>query len=449
MTDSRDNHSDTHVDLEGDEFERLGRQAGAEMRMPPTAEGARAIERTAHRRRAVIAAAAVGSTLVILVIGLLVVTTRPNGQPAPIATVAPTTASTPASVPVPASTAVATTVPPDTKDLTAPDAIRTTTPGTWRKVAETSFAPELPTAAIWTGTEVIVIGSSANGDSGLSAPFAVAYDVGQDQWRRLADPPPAITTESLDRDGSAMQWTGSEVLIATDQAEVYSYDPEQDRWESRASADKSMSGADPLVAVSAHGVLARSSAGWWWYDSSTDRWESVPAPSSGAKYSSLSTLDQDRIVATLVDGATITLAVFDIDTRTWRNGPVVENGPVGRDPTGCSAHDGLLVCSAEGYGSFNGVVIDPLVGALDSFGLGSHSNNISANGTPWLAHAGKLLSPRSATWEDLPPSLYSDVDSFDAAVWTGSEIIFFGNYLDQSGEPITAAAYTPLEMPGK
>jgi hypothetical protein len=200
-------------------------------------------------------------------------------------------------------------------------------------------------------------------------------------------------------------------------------------------------------------VLARSSTGWWWYESTTDRWEPVETPPGGDGYSTLVALDGERIVGARIDGSTITPAVFDIASRTWRSGPPVDEAPASNrstEQTTCDANDGLLVCWAEGFGSLDGVVIDPLVGRLDGFGLGNHSNTIRTKGLPWMTHAWKLFSPRSAAWEDLPPSPDRGVDSFSVAVWTGSEIVFLGGDRSSTGEPLGAvAAYTPLRLPGQ
>ena len=120
----------------------------------------------------------------------------------------------------------------------------------------------------------------------------------------------------------------------------------------------------------------------------------MPAPSGAEVYRTLVTLDQDRIAAVSIGGGTITSAVFDIASRSWRTGPPVEAAAFSecRDPAGCDANDGLLVCFAEGYG-FDGVVIDPLLGQLDTFELGQHSNTLFTRGLPWLTHAWKLFSP--------------------------------------------------------
>jgi hypothetical protein len=433
-------YSDGDVDLIDAEFERLGRLAGAELRQPPPADGAGTVVRSAHRRRATVTAVAAGTTLAMVLTGLFVAASRIQDEPAPISTVPPV---------------VPTTAPSELVDVAPPDAERTTTPGTWRAVEDpTSLAPDFPAAAVWTGTDVIVIGSNATDTSQLSPSSAAAYDVGRDRWRELADPPPALSRDSLEAPPFTMQWTGSEVVAASNQGEVYVYDPVQDLWESRARPDESTSlpSPDALVAVSARGVLARSSMGWWWYEHTTDRWESVPAPPDGDGRSILAALDQDRIVAASIDDATITSAVFDIASRTWRSGPPVENAPVvnRNHPTTCDANDGLLVCWADGFGELDGIVIDPLVGRLARFALGNHSNTLTTKGLPWMTHAWKLLSPRSATWEDLPPDPDADVDSFSAAVWTGSEIVFLGGSHSATGEPLgAAAAYTPMQLPGR
>ena len=165
----------------------------------------------------------------------------------------------------------------------------------------------------------------------------------------------------------------------------------------------------------------------------------------------LENLDPGRIVAAHVEGTTITSAVFDVASRSWRVGPPVDDALVSdRDQPTCGVNDGLLVCFAENFDSIDGVVIDPLVGRQDGFELGSHSNPFTVKGLPWMTHASKLLSPRTATWEDLPPGPDRGIDSFTAAVWTGSEIVFLGGSNSGSGKPFgTTTAYTPIQLPGR
>jgi hypothetical protein len=82
-------HGDTDVDLVDDEFERLGRMAGAELRQPPPADGPGTVVRWAHRRRATVAVVAAGVTMAVVVTALFVANSRIEGEPAPIATVPP------------------------------------------------------------------------------------------------------------------------------------------------------------------------------------------------------------------------------------------------------------------------------------------------------------------------------------------------------------------------
>ncbi len=86
-----DDRDDANVALVDDEFERLGQRAGAELRLQPPAGGPGIILRSAHRRRATVAAVAAGATVAIVVTGLFVANSLPQDEPAPIATVPPTT----------------------------------------------------------------------------------------------------------------------------------------------------------------------------------------------------------------------------------------------------------------------------------------------------------------------------------------------------------------------
>lgn len=393
-----------------DEFERLGRQAGAELRTPPPGDGPGIVKRTATRRRTRMVAGVAGATVALIVAGFVVQHDAPRDGKERTVTSAPTATATTADP-------SATSVPPDA--------------GAWREVPSSPFAPELVTAAVWTGEEVIVLGD--DGDQLAAA----AYEPTGDRWRDVADPPAALAVF-----GPALtpRWTGSEVLAATGDGHVFAYDPGEDQWTARVEPDESMALASgPLLAVSSRGVLARSSTGWWWYDDATDRWDELTAPALDATKTTLAALDEHRMVATEIDGATLTSSVLDIQTRTWADGPSVQ-GPANPREMDCSPANGLLVCLAEGYGSAAGEVIDPLVGSVGTFALGNHTDTISAYGTPWFAHAGKILLARpDPAWEDLPPQ--GAGGSFGAAVWTGTEIVFFGSDLGST------AAYTPRSVP--
>ncbi len=82
-----DDHSNSQVDVLDDEFERLGRLAGAELRQPAPADGAGTVLRSVHRRRATVATVGAGVTIAVVVTGLFVANARTPDEPAPIATV--------------------------------------------------------------------------------------------------------------------------------------------------------------------------------------------------------------------------------------------------------------------------------------------------------------------------------------------------------------------------
>ena len=68
-----DQIDDLPTQIEDDEFDRLGRRAGAELRLPPPDDGSGSIHRTARRRRVTTMSATVGVVLAVVVGGLFAV----------------------------------------------------------------------------------------------------------------------------------------------------------------------------------------------------------------------------------------------------------------------------------------------------------------------------------------------------------------------------------------
>jgi hypothetical protein len=112
--------------------------------------------------------------------------------------------------------------------------------------------PIAPFAAVWTGTEVIVVGGSPR-DAPAST-VALAYGADGSCCRLLPPPPVSI-------DHGVAVWNGAEVILIggrSDRDEVAvlaTYDPESNRWEARG--DTPLGGARGLTAVwSAGSVVA-------------------------------------------------------------------------------------------------------------------------------------------------------------------------------------------------
>ena len=96
-----------------------------------------------------------------------------------------------------------------------------------------------------------------------------------------------------------------------------------------AAADEPMGfTSGSALEVSPRGILAHSSAGWWWYDYANDRWEGLSAPALEADEMTLAALDDHTMVATEVDGSMLTSSVLDIDS--WDMGGRSECAGTGR-----------------------------------------------------------------------------------------------------------------------
>ena len=144
MSDHPDQGSATTSEVD-DEFERLGRTAGSELRTPPPRDGHRLVERTSYVRRATLATLTVGTTLAVVVGGLLVLTrdphSRENDRPVDVTTTTHSVVTPTSLVPF------------------------VGTIGSFRVLADSRLEPKFPAAATWTGDEAIVLGiNEAGGD---------------------------------------------------------------------------------------------------------------------------------------------------------------------------------------------------------------------------------------------------------------------------------------------
>jgi hypothetical protein len=296
----------------------------------------------------------------------------------------------------------------------------------------------MPTHAVWTGSEALVLGTT-----GAQPPLvAAAYDPAGDAWRPLA----AVPFDATDFGGGVLwRWTGSEALAVLPAGDIYLYDPVADRWSTGATPPRTSTGTPPttLVGASTSGALARTDAGWQWYDAPTNRWAAVDAPAATVEHSQIVDLDPTRFAALHIGGS-ITWSVFDADTMRW--GPEISTDAPSSPRTSmavrCDATARWIVCFIEGFGSMSGTIIDPRAGTSTPFSLGNHSNTISVQGIPWFAHAAKLLNPSTGTWEDVP--VIADAEGFQAGVWTGTELLLFAQTTNGEGDGI---AYVPVTPP--
>ncbi len=222
--------------------------------------------------------------------------------------------------------------------------------GHWTQVAASPLSPRESATAVWTGSEVLVLG----GDQSPCPPSAdcvpptdpppreaAAYDPASDTWHMLADPPASL--------GFVYQpaVAGGIVYLLADAAQgttrFLGYDPKSDRWSGPAPPPGDVGG---LVAVGDQVVAYQSShengvAPDTVYDPDKDTWQALPASPLGSGFDrSIVALDDHRLA--LLDLELVPnpgaerpslyrAAVLDLTDRSWRRLP--DSEVVGSTPT--------------------------------------------------------------------------------------------------------------------
>jgi hypothetical protein len=130
----------------------------------------------------------------------------------------------------------------------------------WRRLPPSPIPPQqLSSPLFWTGRELLVLGATwelATPGGGLQG---VAYDPGANQWRRLAPSPQSPQLAGRHLLDRTTVWAGSRLL-------VFNY------W--------SRSARDPHIVSQTGMTVEPDGCEVWAYDPATDRWTSLPPPSS-------------------------------------------------------------------------------------------------------------------------------------------------------------------------
>jgi N-acetylneuraminic acid mutarotase len=258
--------------------------------------------------------------------------------------------------------------------------------GMWADIAPAPVTPRFQHGAVWTGSEVVVLGGYD--EAGEPIGDAGAFDPAQGTWRTIADPPGEVA-------GSPVAvWTGSEVVAfggvgdGGDATQGAAYDPAADSWRDIADAELgALTSSGSYVAWTGDAVLV---AGFF-------RSQDAEAGDGGI-------------------GGTQGAALYDPAADTWTELPDAP-GPL---PTFADAvwtgTELLVIGPEEGSG----------LAAPDA----------------WLAYA---LDPATGAWRTLPPPP-GPVRGSAVVSWTGSELVVAGGEpLTGGDEPPLAdgAAYDP------
>jgi hypothetical protein len=158
--------------------------------------------------------------------------------------------------------------------------------GGWRVIAPAPVVPRLSAGSVWTGTEMLIWGGSSAWSGGQSLKDGAAYDPEADTWRRLADGP----FDTWDY-GAGSIWTGEELVVigleptppAGERKPMAAYDPAVDEWRQLADLpegtdfDLAWTGEALLTTVTGYSRTTGegTSTEVWSYDPDRDRWDST------------------------------------------------------------------------------------------------------------------------------------------------------------------------------
>jgi hypothetical protein len=406
-------------------FDLEGVEAG---RSSATPTGRRDPDR--HRRRRLVAAAAV--VLVAAAVGIVTATgTSDDARPA---------------------------ASPDDSIAVAADTPRTGAPG-WAAMAPAPLGPRAEYTAVWTGTEMLVLGGSADFETQRTA---AAYDPAAGRWHRIADFP---GSDELGAVGAAV-WTGDEALVLDTAGRLYAYSVEDDRWDERAQSPfwsttltvthAVWTGTEMIVVSSASGPDGNPDHETAVYDRATDTWRSLPPISTvidadpddeqglfQADFGDLVWTGSEAVFVGDVYDATspteqhLLIAALDPAAATWRRLP---------DPPLVD-----LARRLETYAAWTGTELIVGGGFATSEEAAAHRDAITAEGrTPTDAEYADGMprpvadsaawDPTTDTWRQLPdapgPALGLLISP---EVWTGSELVVWA--VDPTSRSITGRPY--------
>lgn len=351
--------------------------------------------------------------------------------------------------------------------------------GTWTPIPEAPLSARQPGVAVWTGTEMVIVGGDAANPCGLNADCLVepvplqdgaAYDPEAESWRAIENAPVAFTV------GRGV-WTGSEVLVLAttpltgQPATLLSYDPKSDAWSDRAKPPDGDLG-EPAWTGERWVFPSRETndgSGGWSYLPTEDRWEQLEpdtiGPASersivaagGSLYLFASVYDQP---AAPTNGF-YEVAQFDLESRKWvtlevpeiaNNGstwistgdyvvnptPSATNAQSGREPIPYGAV--LDVQSGEMRALPQPPrLADPAEGPRTGY---------FGDAAGWVVADTRLFDPASDTWLEIPSrpgGVYPG-----ATVWTGNALITWGGFTESNRTLLSAAGhrYQPPPLPG-
>jgi hypothetical protein len=348
---------------------------------------------------------------------------------------------------------------------------------TWRTIAPGPLSPRDASAAVWTGSEMLVVGGSDAPPCGPDADCnpvpaesyladGAAYDPETDSWRPIADAPePLYAADAVWVDGQALVLAGWPTPRA-----LYTYDPGTDTWTVRAAPPQAALSdgvvVDDVVVYASTSRVEEDERPDWVYDPASDRWAPLPPDPIGPATDRAYVFTGGKLVLFALppmagDGSWLFRAAIlepvdgDFPAGQWRMLPPSD---IGNGLNAWFGVDGYAVNPTPGTHDDppyqEGGLLDlrteqwaPLPPA--STPHGTNLPRVGAAGHYVVPGGARIFRPSSVTWHDVGPSPLEDADHQIVAavgVWTGREVVAWGGYRYDGQIPtLTAdgAAYTP------
>lgn len=341
-----------------------------------------------------------------------------------------------------------------------------------------TFDPRAGHLSVWTGEEVLIFGGRSGTQDVPSLTTGLAYNPDTESWRDLKPSPVSV---EFWPDSHAV-WTGTEMLVigrvSADNERsivVLSYTPDTDSWtmsaprpseESASVGGFAWSGSEVIMAG---GDLNAPGKHAWSYEPSTDTWRQLPdAPISPVEGIEGVWTGNEAIFVGGYPGAPAiaytpstgqwkTLASPPLSSLQWHSlawtgvSVIVFGGHSGPGhPPGVLLYDP----SSDSWKQSSGMPIPPrerMDGAWTGDELiiwggyatyGSHPDEDGDH----VAGDGAAYNPATDTWTVLPASPLSDRCDH-TTTWTGTEVVVFGG-IEPCGQPNImafgdAATYNP------
>ncbi len=251
--------------------------------------------------------------------------------------------------------------------------------------------------AVWTGTEMAVIGSELLDGNQAITGFGEAYEPATGTWRQLAP-------TNLDSQATDIAWDGTRVVVADYLGNVKTYDPGSNLWADLPDPPLPQGEGGPSLVVAGGQVIEGLNGRTVMMSTDQSGWSDITHAGHPDRF-----LSAGRFAIGVAAG----------DPRAWAYlPPPLDHGwtrlsePPVRRSSPAEVWDGkeLLV-----WGGSTG-------------GGGGPSPD------------GFALDPTTNTWRSLPPAPIAR--SGASGVWTGSEAIFWGGFDGETGA-VDGAAYDP------